>query len=116
MGQDKKLQVSIARYKYVPSWHGFVIDDSFFYISICTWGTDGLTGAWNRYILIDAHQNDFGRKVATAFNGWFDTAFNKSFFSSGPEVFPSSQSNSDPAMRCSAAGNLSAHLFITSLL
>jgi hypothetical protein len=86
LGLNKKVVTQISRYRYVPNWHGFVIDNSVFYISFCSWQNGVLGGAYNEYVLITPEHSNFNRKIATAFNDWFDFAFNKSVFSSGPEV------------------------------
>ena len=84
---DQKVTTEISRYRYVPNWHGFAIDNSFCYISYCSWQNGLLGGAYNKYVLFDAQQSEFARELATAFDTWFAFAFKKSLFSSGPKVF-----------------------------
>lgn len=84
----KRVSVTTHLYRYVPNWHGFVIDDSLFFISFCSWRKQRLQGAENLYALIDPGKNAFEKRIATAFSGWFDVAFNQSQFPSGSEVPP----------------------------
>ncbi len=75
-GEGKNVSITICRYQYIPTLHGFVIDDSLFYISICSWFNNMLQGGENVYALVRPGEGrEFDNRMAHAFNGWFEYAF-----------------------------------------
>ena len=81
--KKRKVSIVVRRYEYVPNWHGLVLNDSQFYIGVCSWkedvpGSSKKSPRWGRKSLCRPlpQKGGFESWLATAFLGWFDFAFN----------------------------------------
>jgi hypothetical protein len=80
--KKRKVSIAVRTYQYIPNWHGLVIDDSQFYVGLCSWkesvpgsGKIALAGAENPYVVLCAENRGFESWLAAAFLGWFGYAF-----------------------------------------
>lgn len=69
---NSKIKASIYLYDHMPNWHGFSINDRFFYISRCSVVDGQMLGGENPYILFDAPKNKYSEIEGKHFIGWFE--------------------------------------------
>ncbi len=79
----RKVSIVVHGYEYVPNWHGLAINDSQFYLGICSWkqavpgsSRKVLAAAENPYVVLSAERGGFEAWLTAAFRGWFEFAFN----------------------------------------
>ncbi len=70
--KDKSWRLELYKYRHMPNWHGFMIDEQYLFMGTCVWRDGVLTGGENRYELFEVSDQFGGTERIRQFNIWFE--------------------------------------------
>lgn len=76
--QERKVYIEVNKYDYIPTIHGFIVNDKHLFISFCIWDNNILTGADMPYQYFKRDPEDtLSLRYFYLFNNWFNHLWRK---------------------------------------